>query len=307
MADLDFDSLYAEVVKPTAKKPTEAKPAEAKPKPAEVKTEVKADVITRAAARPVQRTTGATTPSKPPPPAETYGPVDTGIPYGPAPALPPGAPADTSGDWRAWMRKQNERAEAGRSRLAEAEAEEDGILKTAADYWLKDYRNVRAQREKDLRSLPAPTYRTVEEQRQYNEQNSTIGKDRARRHASPEAAALREAAARTTDPALALVEAMKRDPRLQNAPTVQELENAPRLTAKPVPRTNLVERAAAPPAPTVIDMSGDVVKENGKPMAPKGKSAKQKLLDAGVDPAYVNDPGFSEETAAQVALEMGLR
>jgi hypothetical protein len=79
------------------------------------------------------------------------------------------------------------------------------------------------------------------------------------------------------------------------------------LTAKRVPRTNLVERAAAPPGSTVIDMSGDVVTENGKPMASKGKSAKQKLIDAGVDPALVNDPGFSEETAAQVASEMGLR
>lgn len=265
MADLDFDSLYAEVVKPTAKKPTEAKPAE-------VKTEVKADVITRAAARPVQRTTGATTPSKPPPPAEAYGPPSPSGTF--TPEMYDQAMDAFERGAQEGLREYRERPSGKRSNEEKLKAlvVNNATLPLRAGATAVEYAAGKAGEARDA-------WKTSETGQAYDRMLQA-DKDRWAR----------------------ADEAAKR--RLEQRPE-EKADVDLLLTAKRVPRTSLVERAAS--APTVIDMSGDVVKENGKPMAPKGKSAKQKLLDAGVDPAYVNDPGFSEETAAQVALEMGLR
>lgn len=231
MADLDFDSLYVEVVKPTAKKtskPVEAKPAEAKP------AEVKADVITRAA-RPVQRSSGATMPSKPPPPAETFTPEM----YDQA------------------MDAFDRGAQQGRDQYRDERSLPRQMATIAA-------RPVRAA------MATLPPVRDVEA--------------RGEAMRNPDAFPPNE------------VEAKEKAER-ENRPDLDLL-----LTAKRVPRTNLVERAAAPPASTVIDMSGDTVKENGKPM--KGKSAKQRLLAAGMSAEKVN--AATEEEAAMVAEELSL-
>lgn len=86
---------------------------------------------------------------------------------------------------------------------------------------------------------------------------------------------------------------------------VEEMNRKNLAEMERIKRDAAAQRAAS--KGDTYDLTGPTITQNGKPLPAKGKSAKQKLIDANVDPAIVNDPGFSEEAAARVALEMNLR
>lgn len=61
---------------------------------------------------------------------------------------------------------------------------------------------------------------------------------------------------------------------------------------------------ATGPKGDTYDLTGPTITQNGKPLVAKGKSAKQRLIDAGVDPAKV--ASYTEEDAQILAEDRGL-